>query len=214
MRAFVITIEDNERSVQAANRCIRSAPFPVERFKAVTPKDNPKRMFKEYGLPVEAFEKDQRYSRKEPCMSAFLSHYQLWKRCISSNEEILILEHDAMFTGNWPPSLGNYHGLISVGKPSYGRYGEPIMIGVNPLCSKKHLPGAHAYVVNPRGAKEIVEKAKTEAAPTDVYLHLDRFVWLEEYYPWPVEAKDSFTTIQHEGGCTAKHNYGEAYDII
>ena len=37
---------------------------------------------------------------------------------------------------------------------------------------------------------------------------------LGEYYPWPVEARDSFTTIQKKEGCYAKHNYGETYDII
>jgi len=36
---------------------------------------------------------------------------------------------------------------------------------------------------------------------------------LQEYWPWPVEAHDSFTTIQNENGCLAKHNYGETYGI-
>ena len=43
---------------------------------------------------------------------------------------------------------------------------------------------------------------------------MNTFRWLEEFYPWPVESKDSFTTIQKTEGCLAKHGYGEAYEII
>jgi hypothetical protein len=42
--------------------------------------------------------------------------------------------------------------------------------------------------------------------PTDVFLNLNSFAFLQEFYPWPVEARDSFTTIQSEIGCRAKHN--------
>ena len=58
-------------------------------------------------------------------------------------------------------------------------------------------------------------QAKENSAPTDVFLATTFFPWLEEYYPWPVIAKDDFTTIQNEGGCFAKHNYNKgSYDII
>ena len=53
----------------------------------------------------------------------------------------------------------------------------------------------------------VLKKAETDAGPTDVFLHLDNFSFLQEYYPWVVEAKDSFTTIQNEKGCRAKHMY-------
>ena len=62
---------------------------------------------------------------------------------------------------------------------------------------------------------ELVETAKSgKAIPTDVYLNLDLFPFLEEYYPWPVEAQDSFSTIQNTNGCLAKHNYGEGYQLL
>ena len=56
--------------------------------------------------------------------------------------------------------------------------------------------------------------AKISPGPTDTFLNLDNFPWLQEYYPWIVEAKDNFTTIQNENGCQAKHNYNETYEII
>ena len=60
----------------------------------------------------------------------------------------------------------------------------------------------------------IVYIVQIKAKNTDVFLHLDIFPDLEEYYPWPVEAWDSFTTIQNPEGCLAKHNYGQQYEII
>jgi hypothetical protein len=47
-----------------------------------------------------------------------------------------------------------------------------------------------------------------------VFLHKERFPWLEEYYPWPVQAKDTFTTIQNVEGCQAKHRFNNEYKII
>ena len=80
--------------------------------------------------------------------------------------------------------------------------------------SKNYFPGAHAYMLNPMGAKLLMKEAKRLARPTDVFLNINSFPWLQEYYPWPVEAVDSFTTIQNTQGCFAKHNYdGMTYRV-
>jgi len=67
--------------------------------------------------------------------------------------------------------------------------------------------------VKPDGAKLLIEQAKKAARPTDVFLNTQAFPWLQEYYPWPAEARDSFTTIQNKNGCYAKHSYGETYRV-
>jgi hypothetical protein len=69
-------------------------------------------------------------------------------------------------------------------------------------------------MVTPAGAQLLVENAPMYAKPTDVYLNLDTFPWLQEWYPFVAEARDSFTTIQTETGCLAKHNWKEGYEII
>ena len=46
------------------------------------------------------------------------------------------------------------------------------------------------------------------------FINLNNFDWLQEYYPWACFAADTFTTIQKDDGCQAKHNYKEGYDII
>ena len=69
-------------------------------------------------------------------------------------------------------------------------------------------------MVNPEGAQKILNKAKTCGAPTDIFLNVDTFPFLQEYYPWVCMAADSFTTIQKEAGVQAKHNFNETYGII
>ena len=215
MKAYVITIKDLDQSVKSAQRCIQSAiPLKVEMFDAITPKDNPREILEQEGIPLDTFR--EKYSYLDNCISAFLSHYSLWKKCVEDNEEYIIFEHDA-FVVNTIPEFINYNKVINLGAPSYGSWLTPRHLGVNPLTSKKYFPGAHAYRLKPKGAKELIARAKIDACTTDVFLRLDRFSWLEEYYPWPVIAKDEFTTLQNDNGIQAKHGYAikkDKYKIV
>lgn len=217
MKSYVITVTNIPESVEAAKRCQASMKdFDVKIYEGVTPENNPSKIAKKEGLSLGWFkhmDSEETISRRDRCVSAFLSHYSLWKRCIKMNEEVQVFEHDAVRVGNLP-QLINYQGCISLGAPSYGKFNTPTKLGTNPLVSKKYFPGAHAYRLNPKGAKALVEHAKTHASPTDVFLSTAWFPWLEEYYPWPVVAKDSFSTIQNEGGCSAKHGYNKDYKLL
>ena len=215
MKNYVITIKDIPQSVEYAQRCIQSASdfdMKVEQFDAVTPRNTDvHKVLKDEGISRVGFE--ERYSRLDNCIAAFLSHYSLWKRCIELGHQITIFEHDAVIVDKIPDFI-NFKGCINLGKPSYGTFKTPKTLGVNSLVSKQYFGGAHAYRITPSAAKHLVGRAKINAAPTDVYLHNQNFSWLEEYYPWPVEVKDTFTTIQREEGCLAKHNYGDKYEIV
>lgn len=215
MKSFVITIESMPESVKLAERCIRSMPeFDVQKFTAITPDDDPVMIAGSEGLDLSFFDVDaRRYSRFERCVSAFLSHYSLWKQCAEENVEYQIFEHDAVCVGNLPKFI-SYEGCISLGAPSYGKFNTPKVLGVSPLVSKVYFPGAHAYRLKPKAARTLVQHARENAAPTDVYLCKSNFSWLQEYYPWPVEARDTFSTIQHERGCQAKHGYNEKYKLL
>ena len=214
MKSFVIAIKDLPESIQAAKKCIRSGNrhgIDIEYFDAITPKNTDvyARMH-ELGLPLYFKEI---YSRKDNCIAAFLSHYSLWEQCKESGEEYQIFEHDAVIVNDIPETL-NYLGCISLGKPSYGKFVTPSTIGVNTLTSKEYFPGAHAYRITPKGASLLVTESKNSACPTDLFLDIRRFPFLQEYYPWPVEVRESFTTIQSERGCYAKHGYNNEYKII
>ena len=208
MKHYVITIEDNPKSVEVAERCITSgavnSDLNIQRWKATVPGDDL------FGMPDRLFK--EKYSRLDNCMAAFRSHMSLWEHCVEINQPVTIFEHDAVVTDIIPELF--FTGCISFGKPSYGKFNIPPMLGKNTLASKRYFPGAHAYRVNPWGAQQLIKEAAVNPRPTDIFLHLATFRWLEEYYPWPVEARDTFTTIQKTEGCLAKHGYNGSYKII
>lgn len=216
LNAHVITIMDNPQSIKAAKRCIESGKrrgIDVKTFEAITPRNT--RVIEkcnELGIPIHHF--TEKYSRHQPVIAAFLSHYHLWKHAFENKEDTLILEHDAFFVDSIDEReiLGP---IVNLGKPSYGNYKTPTWLGEFPLFSKEYLPGAHAYKITPHGAECLLYRAQYDAGPTDVYIHKDRFPkMITEYWPWPIEARDEFTTIQNELGCQSKHNYDENYKII
>ena len=213
MKAYVITWRGNINSVQSANKCIdsgRKFNLDIQKWNATTPEDNPIEMAKARGIDPDKFR--EVYSRQENCIAAFMSHYSLWEECAKGDEKFVIFEHDAIMYDAIPPAHFNY--VMNIGKPSYGKFITPTSLGVNPLTSKPYFPGAHAYRVAPRGAELLMAQAQIYARPTDVFLNRDVMPWLQEYYPWPVECRDSFTTIQKTEGCLAKHNYNNDYKII
>ena len=205
MKAFVITVSDITHSVDVAKRCILSAEkfgLKVNIFEAITPKDNPLKILIENGIKESDF--TERYSRKLNGISCFLSHYMLWKKATEINENILIFEHDAVVVDKIPED-DRFEGLLSLGKPSFGAFKIPPLNGINTLTSKRYLPGAHAYIVKPEAARKLMKQATIKANYTDVFLNIDTFSWLQEYYPWPVIAEDTFTTVQKIEACIAKH---------
>ena len=213
MKNYVITIMDNNKSFMAAQRCIKSGyatgGLEIAHWEATTPADDLDEFIKSEKINISAM--NEVYSRTSNCIAAFISHYKLWKECVELNQEITIFEHDAVCVNNINSQL-IYNACISLGKPSYGKFNTPPMLGVNPLTSKRYFPGAHAYRLKPAAAQMFMQQARQEAKPTDVFLNIDTFPFLEEHYPWLVEAQDSFTTIQNSNGIAAKHNKVEIID--
>jgi GR25 family glycosyltransferase involved in LPS biosynthesis len=214
MKSYVITITDFEPSLNAAKRCIQSAKkfgIDVDIFDAITPAKNPLDLLKMYQINETDF--DTPYSRKINAICCFLSHYSLWKKSYEENETILIFEHDAVMISNFDVDI-KFDMLLSIGKPSYGSYEIPSTYGVNRLTSKKYLPGAHAYLIKPNAAKALIEQSKIKAKYADTFINIDVFPWIQEFYPWPVICDDTFTTVQAEKGCKAKHNYNKEFKVI
>lgn len=216
MKSYVITIKDIPQSVQCATRCQKSmvstGGLECAQFPAITPRNTDiYAMCKDEGIDPNGF--DEIYSRKDSCIAAFLSHYNLWKLAKKSDEPILILEHDAVAVMNINTQM-QFDKCITISKPSYGKFKTPNFLGQQGLQQKQYFGGAHGYIVNAKGASELIAQAKIKAKPTDLFLDIRTFPWLQEHYPWKIEVNDSFTTIQKNTGCLAKHNYGETYGIL
>lgn len=213
MRMFVITIMENDRSVQVADRCVKSGQvfgYKIEKHPAYSPQNcNVNQELDNLNYDRSGF--IEKYSRPENCIAGFLSHHSLWMKCLELNEPIVIFEHDAVVTNDIPNLV--LFDILNLGKPSYGKFNTPTFIGYGSLVSKPYFPGAHAYRITPKGAADLINEAQFSAGPTDIYIHSSKFT-LGEFYPWVAEARDSFTTIQRKEGCYAKHNYGETYEIL
>lgn len=113
MQAFVITLQDDENSVSAADKLIKSSEkhendFVVEKFDAVTPDQVSDMMSQKklkWNWPWKTLEMDMQSGiTKQPYLTAnrnkriacFLSHYLLWEKCAALNESIIVFEHDAL----------------------------------------------------------------------------------------------------------------------
>ena len=213
MKNYVITMSQTPESVKSAERCIDSGKkhgIEIHKWEATTPNELLSALLVDAGINISGFM--EKYSRLDNCAAAFHSHWSLWKHSTEINQQVTIFEHDAVVVDNIPEM--HHNGCISLGKPSYGKFITPRFLGVNSLTSKPYFPGAHAYRVSPQGAELLIAQAEVYARPTDVFLNRDVMPWLQEYYPWPVECRDSFTTIQKTEGCLAKHNYNNDYKII
>ena len=221
MKGYVVTLTQVPQSVEVANRCIKSAKqFGVDAtiFPAVH-KNIALQELEYVGLKLAKFEES--YSDTGAVVGNFITQHRIWRTIYESNQPGIVLEHDAVFVAPIP-DLTDQGDIINLGKPSYGRFNTKDAPGVYPMFSKPpvaglgvYIPGAHGYYVTPRGACELIEKAKQlGASPCDLFLNNLNFPNIKELYPWPIEAHDSFSTIQKEKGCKAKHNYGKHFKIV
>jgi len=132
MKAYIITLTENEGSTTATDIAIQSSVavgnnFGIEIFDAVTPErvEQEMELFGlEWNWPWEHPQIDLQsgltkmpyltaYPKKR--MACFMSHYRLWKHCAEHNEPLLILEHDVFFTRKVPLELLDDCGFHVIG---------------------------------------------------------------------------------------------------
>lgn len=217
MKAYVNYLPDIPQSNAAQRRCTASCeefgldPIP---YPAVW-RDEVKEALFNVGLRVKDFH--DHYSNRDAVIANFITQYKIWEEVANSyahNDPVLILEHDAVVTAKLPDI--EWPEITNVGKPSYGAFKTRDREGLYPLFSKPwYLPGAHAYIITRLGAQHLIKRARMDGVePVDLFISNKRFT-VHEYYPWPVECKDTFTTIQKETGCEAKHNWDkEKYHVL
>jgi len=117
MKSYIITLEDNKDSIDAARVCKASHEgfkntFDIETFCATDTKlaeVSLRASGLEWNYPWSGSETDFKsgltknaYTTADPRkrIACFMSHYRLWHRCKEANEPILVLEHDAVFIEN------------------------------------------------------------------------------------------------------------------
>ena len=222
MRAFAIVIESDEIS-EAGFTVLRESsrqvanPFDVERFNAIVPRQVSSTM-KDYGIkwnyPWQGFETDlatglikSAYKTTNPDarIACALSHYKLWKRCITLDEPIIILEHDAVFvnTIDFTPTstqafilgLNNPLGATRKARSFYNSIiGDRRQFQPCPVIDKFDVPqglaGNSAYMIKPAGAKTLIDLVDQHGLwPNDA-------IMCRQLIPRLMVTKKFYTTIQ------------------
>lgn len=216
MIAYINYLPHLEQSRQVAERakesCIEHG-LESELYPGIW-RDNARYLMDSFELKQADYAKH--LSNDDSVIGNFLTNYMLWEKIAAEKHTALILEHDAVVVEPLPCPAFAWPEITTVGKPSFGAYNKSREKGLQRFFSNalKHFKGAHAYVITPCGAKKAISVAQRHGVmPLDIFFHTDRFT-LHEIYPWPVECHDSFTTIQLEEGCQAKHNWSEGYEIL
>jgi hypothetical protein len=119
MRAYVITVFQNDMSETAAEVAIKSSAdvgneFSIRKFYGTRP-DDAQEELKQEGLqwtyPWEGSRMDMdtgltlsAYRTADPRkrIACFMSHYKIWKQCVDINEPVVVLEHDALCIKKFP----------------------------------------------------------------------------------------------------------------
>lgn len=118
---------------------------------------------------------DGKMSRRPGAQGCWMSHWQLWNRCVKDNVPIVVMEHDAIVTATWPEDLDIESRLVKLYRtaeckvnPAFGRWSK----------------GAHAYTLTPSQAQQLISYAQTNGAQA-ADKHLGDLV-----LPWTFYSRD------------------------
>jgi len=118
---------------------------------------------------------DGKMSRRPGAQGCWMSHWQLWNRCVASGQPIVVLEHDAVVTAPWPEDIDIETQLVKLYttaeckvNPAFGRWSK----------------GAHAYSLTPKQAQQLIDYARINGAQA-ADKHLGDLV-----LPWTFYSKD------------------------
>lgn len=163
MRSFVIYLPNYTKSVDMATVVIDSGKqhgWNLELFEGV---DGALHSLEDFKISTNQSNAKCRDMMSRPgVQGCFLSHWQLWNKCIQLNEPIGIFEHDIKFLGPMPDIQ-----VTGVFKLEGFHKKKPRPAG-------EWYEGARAYIIHPDAAAQLVNWVETHGAlPADVNVGLD-----------------------------------------
>lgn len=141
-----------------------------------------------------------------------LSHMRLWDLCVTMDEPIIVFEPDAIVTrridptdleGNWVVGLNDPRGATRRSQVFHDkmRHGEEPIIQPVPTVNNigefepQGLAGHSAYYIEPKGAKELLDKVKDYGMwPNDAYMCKELFPWIRVVYPYYTRVRPTEST--------------------
>ncbi len=192
MKTFAIVIRDNEVSEFGYKTLCDTSDkvgndFTVERFDAITPSnmdETLKELKVKWNYPWEGIVSDfasglikKAYQTRNPKarIACALSHYLLWKQCVSLDEPIMILEHDAIFIDKIDFNINeSKFNILGINNPlgctfkSRDYYNtiinsqqkEQMVPRLTTGDIPQGLAGNSAYIIKPAGANKLISLVK------------------------------------------------------
>jgi len=233
MKAYAITLGGHTVSEAATAELIRSShlvgnDFVIVPFKAVRA-ENADTCFSEANLKWSYPWHQPKIDMVSGCtlspyrtadprkrIACFLSHYKLWEECVKLQENILVLEHDAVFTSKLDYDImdNNNYGVIGINDPrgatrksiiyhnmiQESKYHIQPVPRIDTALIPQGLAGNSAYIIKPWAAKEVIETVKRIGAwPNDALLCYQNFkmnfLGVTKKYYTKVQGTPSTTTL-------------------
>ncbi|ORE94031.1 glycosyltransferase family 25 protein [Aurantimonas sp. 22II-16-19i] len=133
------------------------------------------------GIDAAAFRRLSRQWERpmtRPELAAFLSHRALWEKAAERPEGLIVLEDDTVFSAHFAEAAGKAAAggaelvnLESFGRRKFFRRGRIQTMGRFRLAELlRDKAGAGAYWLSPRGARLLLDRAESHAAPADAFI--------------------------------------------
>lgn len=186
MKSFIIAMTNSQSSLALANDCINYAKdfnINVTLYPAVNGLDCDYK-FKQHGITNFLLPVMKESAGNKGC---FLSHYELWLKCIELNETLLILEHDGKIIRSLPNNIEDeFIDVLNLdpyrvlaGSEYDENVNKSLTMPVNYFYAPakkrslagEYIIGAHGYLIKPCGAKKLIEfSKKVGILPTDKHI--------------------------------------------
>jgi len=186
MKSFIIAMTNSQSSLAIANDCINYAKdfnVNVTLYPAVNGLDCDHK-FKNYGITNFLLPIMHESAGNKGC---FLSHYELWLKCVELNETLLILEHDGKIIRSLPDNIEEKFTDILNLDPNRPLSGDEYIEKANHSLTMpvdyfyapakkrslagEYVIGAHGYLIKPSGAKKLIDFSKNVGVlPTDKHI--------------------------------------------
>jgi GR25 family glycosyltransferase involved in LPS biosynthesis len=186
MKKFIIRLADYPESIRLSEYCMSTAKNhgwqDLEYFDGV---NGLKEGLRDYNLKINKGLRKARKGYSRGTAGCFLSHYNLWKKCVELNETICILEHDCVVEQPFPEV--SFQDVIKFTAGEDG-YEAP---------SGYWTHSSMAYCVSPAGAEKLVRYTdEVGVLPPDMVLG-DAIVDLVLYDP--INSVIGYLAPNHDG---------------
>jgi len=175
MRAFAIVLKESELAQTISAKAVADAALhgvALEIYDAVLGY-NSRPLFEKYGI-----DKFLNYTiiDKPGHQGCFLSHFELWQKCVKLDEPVIILEHDGIFIRDLPEDVLDHFDEVlrldcfqafvkDYDEKVKASLDQPIDYYRRPADYEYHSSGgyyvgAYGYIIKPQAAQKLIDHAQ------------------------------------------------------